>query len=100
MPKIDSNYQTGLPKDLMSKVNTNFYTNLCLYVKGVHLFFDNPSSENYHIPCLGKIKLYKDRRILIPQMARRIFNLVPGDNIEFYIFNGKLAFKRIFVERK
>lgn len=99
MSKIDSKYQVGLPKDLMTKVNTNFYTNLCLYSKGKKLFFDNPSPENYHIPCIGKINLYKDRRFLLPQMARSIFNLNPGDEIEFFICDGKLAFRRIFTKK-
>ena len=99
MSKIDTRCRIALPRDLTLMVNTNFNANLRLYVKGQKLFLDNPSPENYNIPCLGEISLNETRRFVIPQMARNIFNLKPGDEIAFYISEGKLAFKRIFSKK-
>ena len=100
MSKIDNRHRIAVPHDLMLKVETDFNANLKLYIKAKTLFLDNPSPENYHIPCLGNISINKSRRFMIPQIARGIFNFVPGDEVIFYIYDGKLAFKRIFPEKK
>lgn len=85
MAKIDCKNQVVLPKDLIVTVNKNFDANVYVYVKGNRLFLDNPSPENYHIPCLCKIKFYNGRRFLIPVMVRSIFNLNIGDELDYYI---------------
>ena len=100
MSKIDAKNRIAIPNDLLSTLNTNFNSTLALYVKRKQIFLDNPSIENYCLPCLGRITIGKNNRFIIPQMARSIFNIHSGDEISFYIFEGKLAFKRIFVAKK
>ena len=100
MCKMDSNHQITVSKDMMLKASIDFNAHLRLYVKGRHLFLDTPSPTNYSLPCIGEIKLNSYRRFTVPQMVRTIFNFNPGDEIEFYIYDGKLAFKRVFRKKE
>lgn len=100
MPKIDDRNRIYLPKNFSEKVNTDFNATLNLYAKGQILFLDNPSPANYHIPSLGKISINRNKRFMIPQLARSIFNLNVGDEVSFYIYRGRLAFKRSFSKTK
>lgn len=102
MAKISRYFQVTLPKDIIDKVDTDFTSNIWIYVNVKHeqLYLDNPSPKNRNIPSLGKITIGKSRNFQIPAMVRQIYNLNIGDDLTFYIFDGKIAFKRVFTKRK
>lgn len=96
MAKLDSQNRLTIPKDLVEISDTDFNGTLLLFAKGKELFLDNSSQKNFKCHCLGEIHLDEHRRFFLPKLAREIFNLKPGDNINFYVLEGKVTFKKFF----
>ena len=96
MAKLDNQNRLTVPKALVEISDTDFNGELKLFFRGKELFLDSPSAKNFQRSCLGEIRLDEHNRFFVPKLAREVLNLKPGDNMSFYVVNGKVTFKKIF----
>ena len=96
MAKLDTQNRLTLPQALVEISDTDFNSDVRLFFRGKELFLDNPSPSNSKKNCLGEIHLDEHHRFFVPKLAREVFNLKPGDNINFYVLNGKITFRKFF----
>ena len=96
MAKLANQDRLTIPTNLIEISDTDFSGDVRLFYKGKQLFLDNPSKKNSLRNCLGEIHLDEQRRFFLPKLAREVFNIKSGDNITFYVLDGKVTFKKFF----
>ena len=96
MSKLDNQNRLVIPKNLLEIAKFDINSEVRLYIRGKELYFDTPSKQNFRVHCVGTVKIHDNGRFHLPKLARDILNCKPDSNFSFYLYDGKICFKKIF----
>lgn len=96
MAKLDNQNRLIIPKNLLEIAELDIHSEVRLYIRGKELYFDTASHQNNKAYCIGTVKVQDNGRFHLPKLAREILNCKPDSNFTFYLYDGKIFFKKLF----
>ena len=95
MIKLDAQNRIHIPKSLLSLCNTDFKSEIRLYINEDELFIDNPKDDYLDIPCFGKVNLDYKYRFFPSRPVREAFGLYADTKFAIYVKNSVITIKKI-----
>lgn len=95
MSKLDNRNRLIIPKTLFEMTDKDFSDDVRIFFRGKELLFDNHSAQKCNRNWLSTVTINGNNRFHLPKLARALLNLHPGDNVNFYVYNEKITFKKV-----
>lgn len=92
MQRLDKKNRLIIPQSYFNLSDINFTRNVGVFLQWDQIFIANISHGNCKYHCIGKIRIDKSHRFVVPKLAREALKLNSSDDIMCYLSCDKIVY--------